>query len=160
MRGDEVGPVDPDVDLRVPEQRRELAAHPAAVLGAIAAGGVAGAEARYGLSLLDRAAAGLPWTTLAINVIGCLLIGVLMTLLGRAGRPHPLVRPLLGVGVLGGFTTFSGYAVDAQRLFAGGHPATAVAALVATPLLALPAVWLGARVARRVPLGRRGVVRA
>jgi CrcB protein len=136
-------PVDPDVDLGVPAQRRELRAHPVAVLAAIAVGAVAGAETRYAVGLL--AGTGFPWATLAINVTGCLLIGVLMT---RVGGMHPLARPLLGVGALGGYTTFSGYAVDAQRLLATGHPATAVAALVATPLLALPAVRLGARLAR------------
>jgi fluoride exporter len=116
-----------------------------AALAAIAVGGVLGAEARYGLSLLDRSAIGFPWLTLLINVTGCLLIGVL---LGRGEPAHPLVRPLLGVGVLGGYTTFSGYAVDAQRLLAAGHVGTGVAALVATPLLALPAVWLGAWMSR------------
>lgn len=139
-------PMDADVDLRVPEQRRELAAHPAAVLGAISAGGVVGAEIRYGLGLL---ASGV-WETLAVNVTGCLLIGVLMT---RLPRLRPLARPLLGVGVLGGYTTFSGYAVDAQRLFAAGHAVSAVAALVATPVLALPTVRLGARLARPARLG-------
>lgn len=136
-------PMDPDVDLGVPEQRQELAAHPVAVLGAIAPGGAAGAELRYGLSRLG----GTP-VTLVVNVTGCLLLGVLMTRLGRAARPHPLIRPLLGVGVLGGYTTFSGYAVDAQRLLAAGRPGLALLALVATPALALPAVWLGRRLAR------------
>jgi CrcB protein len=54
------------------------------------------------------------------------------------------------VGVLGGYTTFSGYAVDAQRLLATGHPGTALAALAVTPLLALLAVTAAARLTRRV----------
>ena len=147
---DEEEPVDPDVDLRVPGQRRELGARSRAVLAAIAAGGVLGAEARYGLATLwPTGAGGFPVTTLLINVTGCLLIGVLMVLVTEARRGHPLTRPFLGVGMLGGYTTFSGYAVDAQRLLAGGHVATALAALAVTPVLALLAVTVAAGATRR-----------
>ena len=101
--------VDPDVDVADPVERREVAGprlH--AVLGAIAVGGVVGAEARYGLGvLLPHRADEWPWATLLTNVSGCLLIGVLMVVIVERIRPHPLVRPLLGVGVLGGYTTFS-----------------------------------------------------
>jgi CrcB protein len=121
------------------------------VLGAVAAGGVLGAEARYGIArLLPTPTGGFPVGTLVINATGCLLIGVLMVLVVEAGRGHPLTRPFLGVGVLGGYTTFSGYAVDAQRLIDGGRVGTAVAALAVTPVLALLAVTLAARVTRAV----------
>ncbi len=127
---------------------------PAAVLAAVAAGGVLGAEARAGVAgLLPAPAGGFPVGTLVVNVTGCLLIGVLLVLVVEAGRGHPLARPVLGVGVLGGYTTFSGYAVDVQRLLDGGHGATALAALAATPLLALAAVAVAAR-ATRVAVGR------
>jgi CrcB protein len=140
-------PIDPDVDLHVPAQRTELSRHPATVLGAIAAGGVLGAEARAGL-VAALPARGFPVATLLVNATGCLLIGVLMVVVAEAGRGGPLARPFLGVGVLGGYTTFSGYAVDAQRLLADGRVGTAAAALAATPALALAAVWLGARATR------------
>ncbi|HST65665.1 MAG TPA: CrcB family protein [Mycobacteriales bacterium] len=147
---EEEWPVDSDVDLRFPAQREELA-HPAAVLGAIAAGGALGAEARAGLAaVLPTAGGGFPVGTLLVNVTGCLLIGVLMVLVTETKRGHPLTRPFLGVGVLGGYTTFSGYAVDAQRLLAGGHVATAVTALALTPVLALLAVTVAAAATRRV----------
>ena len=137
-------PVDPDVP-----DRRELSRHPAAVLGAIAAGGVLGAEARLGLATaLPTPAGGFPVGTLLINTTGCLLIGVLMVLVVESGRGHPLTRPFLGVGMLGGYTTFSGYAVDAQRLLATGHPGPALGALAATPVLALLAVAVAARLTR------------
>jgi CrcB protein len=146
---DEGEPVDPDVDLGVPAQRRELRAHPGAVLAAIAAGGVVGAEARAGIAAAWPAGSGgFPVGTLVINATGCLLIGVLMVLITEARWGHPLTRPFLGVGVLGGYTTFSGYAVDAQRLLAAGHTATALIALAATPVLALPAVVVGAGATR------------
>ncbi|WP_446210060.1 FluC/FEX family fluoride channel [Micromonospora sp. IBSANI012] len=147
--------VDPDVDLRVPADRGELAAHPAAVLAAIAAGGVLGALARTGLqAAFPHPPTGFPWATFGINVAGCLLIGLLMAVI--TARPTgPLVRPFLGVGVLGGFTTFSTYVVDAQRAVAAGAPGTALAYLAATLVGALLAAWTGDAVAGRL-LARAG----
>jgi CrcB protein len=63
---------------------------------------------------------------------------------------HRLVRPYIGTGVLGGFTTFSTYAVDSRSLFADGRVPTGLAYLAATPLAALTAVWLAAWATRRV----------
>ncbi|MGC1215108.1 MAG: CrcB family protein [Micromonospora sp.] len=147
--------VDPDVDLHVPADRGELAAHPAAVLGAIAAGGVLGALARAGVqTAFPHPPTGFPWATFAVNLAGCLLIGVLMAVIGA--RPAgPLVRPFLGVGVLGGFTTFSAYVVDIQRTVAAGAAGTALAYLAATLLGALLAVWAGDAAAARL-LARTG----
>lgn len=137
-------PTDPDTDLGLPGHP---ARHPGVVLGAIAAGGVLGALARAGLVEV-LPAGGVPVGTLVVNASGCLLVGVLMVLVTEAGRGGELARPFLGVGVLGGYTTFSGYAVDAQRLLAAGRVGTALAALAATPVLALAAVWLGAAATR------------
>ncbi|MET7958943.1 FluC/FEX family fluoride channel [Micromonospora zamorensis] len=135
---------DPDVDLRVPADRRELTARPATILATIAAGGVLGALARAGLQhAAPHPPTGFPWATFAINTFGCLLIGVLMAALGHLGGGHPLARPFLGVGVLGGFTTFSAYAVDIQQALVAGAPGTALAYLAATLLGALVAVGLG-----------------
>ena len=122
------------------------------VLGAIAAGGVLGALARAGLVAV-LPGGGVPVGTLVVNATGCLLIGVLMVLVTEAGRGGVLTRPFLGVGVLGGYTTFSGYAVDAQRLLDAGRVGTALVALAATPLLALTAVWLGAALTRAAVRG-------
>jgi CrcB protein len=63
---------------------------------------------------------------------------------------HRLVRPFFGTGVLGGFTTFSTYAVDIQKLVDAGHLRTGLAYLAATLLAALAAVWLAVTAARRV----------
>jgi CrcB protein len=136
-----VSSVDPDVDLHVPAQRRELREHPVTVLGAISCGGVLGALARYGLG---EAFPHVPWTTLVINATGCLLIGVLMVLIDGA---HPLVRQFFGVGVLGGYTTFSTYVVDVLR---AGSPGVALVYLFGTLALALAAVWCGTAITRRV----------
>lgn len=140
--------VDPDVDLRVPAQRRELRAHPWAVLGSISAGGVAGALARYGLSAAFPHQPGrFPWATFAVNVSGCLLIGVLMVLVSQVWTRWSLARPFLGVGVLGGFTTFSTYVVEIQRAVAAGAAGTGLLYLAATVFAALLAVWGGTLVA-------------
>jgi CrcB-like protein, Camphor Resistance (CrcB) len=94
--------VDPDVDVRVSGQRREATVH-RWVVPVIAVGGMAGAAARHALELLwPTSTGGFPWATFATNVAGCLLIGILMVHVVETGRPHPLVRPFLGVGVLGG----------------------------------------------------------
>ncbi|MET7946927.1 CrcB family protein [Micromonospora sp. NPDC005324] len=135
---------DPDVDLRVPADRGELTARPATVLAAIAAGGVLGALARAGLQhAFPHPPSGFGWATFTINTFGCLLIGVLMAVLGHLDGGPPLARPFLGVGVLGGFTTFSTYAVDVQQAIVAGAPGTALAYLAATLLGALVAVALG-----------------
>ncbi|WP_327040642.1 CrcB family protein [Micromonospora ureilytica] len=135
---------DPDVDLRVPADRRELTTRPATILATIAAGGMLGALARAGLQhVAPHPPTGFPWATFSINTSGCLLIGVLMAVLGHLDGGHPLARPFLGVGVLGGFTTFSTYAVDVQQALVAGAPGTALAYLAATVLGALVAVGLG-----------------
>lgn len=128
------------------------------VLAAVATGGAAGASARYGAALLwPVAQGGFPWTTFAVNAVGCALIGVLMALLTAARRPvHHLVRPFLGTGVLGGFTTFSTYAVDTERLLDGGHLGTGLLHLALTPLTALAAVDATTVATRRVLVPRRG----
>src|SRR3982751_7026050 len=91
-------PVDPDVDLHVLTQRRQRTWDPA-VLAAIAAGGVLGTEARYGLDvLLPHHPGQWPWATWLINVSGCFLIGILMMVIAELTSLHRLVRPFLGVG--------------------------------------------------------------
>ncbi|MDX2938210.1 fluoride efflux transporter CrcB [Streptomyces ipomoeae] len=128
----------------------------APVVAVVALGGGIGAAARYGASLLWPAqSGGFPWTTFWVNVVGCFVIGVFMVVITDIWAAHRLVRPFFGTGVLGGFTTFSTYAVDIRRLMDDGHPRTALAYLAVTLLAALTAVWLAAATARRVLAGRR-----
>ncbi|MEU5254433.1 fluoride efflux transporter CrcB [Streptomyces longwoodensis] len=126
------------------------------VVGVVAVGGGLGALARYAAAQgWPTALGGFPWTTFWVNVVGCAVIGVFLVLITEVlTAPHRLVRPFFGTGVLGGFTTFSTYAVDLQRLFDTGHARTAVAYLAATPCAALTAVWLAATATRRVLLRR------
>jgi len=120
------------------------------VLAAVAAGGALGAVGRYGVGLAfaDSAAA-----ILVINLSGCLLIGVLAVLAGEVWAGHRLLRPFLGTGVLGGYTTFSGYAFEVHRLLSTGRPVVALAYLLGTVAGALAAVQLGIIVARALARG-------
>lgn len=122
-----------------------------AIIAAVAAGGVIGALARYGAGLaLPTAPGTFPLATFGVNVLGCLAMGALVAALARRPHAHPLWRPFLGTGVLGGFTTFSTYAVDADGLLAGSAPqfALGLGYLVATAVIAIGAAALGARLVR------------
>jgi CrcB protein len=143
-----VSGVDPDIDLGVEAQRRELSAR---LLGVIAVGGGLGSLARYGVSLaMPNLPGRFPWGTFCTNVAGCLLIGVLMVLITEKWTTHPLVRPFLGVGVLGGFTTFSTYAVETRALLHPGSAGLALLYLAGTFLGAMLAVLLGVQATRAV----------
>ena len=121
------------------------------VFAAVAVGGMLGALARYGVGLLLPHQSGMfPWGTLLINVLGGAAMGALIVAVAERGRGHPLARPFLGTGVLGGFTTFSTYTVDAQQLIAAGRIGLAGAYLAGTLVAALLATWVGLAGTRRV----------
>ncbi len=110
----------------------------------ISVGGVLGALARYGLSVAWPHRPGqFPWATFVTNVSGCLLIGVLMVIITDVWSAHRLLRPFLGVGVLGGYTTFSTYTVEIQQLVAEQAPRTGLLYLASTLAAALAAVYGG-----------------
>ncbi|MFJ4522024.1 fluoride efflux transporter CrcB [Streptomyces sp. NPDC088810] len=128
----------------------------APVVAAVAAGGGLGATARYALTLAwPPSAGGFPWATFWTNVSGSAAMGVLMVLVTEVWAAHRLLRPFLGTGVLGGFTTFSTYAVDIRRLVDAGRPGPGLAYLAATLCAALAAVWLASAATRRLLTGRR-----
>jgi fluoride exporter len=82
-------------------------------------------------------------------------MGLLVVHVSEARTAHPIVRPFLGVGVLGGYTTFSTFAVDAQQLLAAGRLGTALAYLGATVLGSVGAAWLGLVLGRATTGGAR-----
>jgi CrcB protein len=137
---------------------------PVPVIAAVSAGGVLGALARYAVTVAwPHRPDGFAWSTWSINVSGCLLIGVLMALIAEVWVGHRLLRPFLGIGVLGGYTTFSTSIVDVQQAAAHGAADVALIYLGATLLGAMLAVWVGsaatgwaARARRRRGAGRRG----
>jgi len=84
-----------------------------------------------------------PLGTLAVNLIGCLLIGVFAALFNRHVLPHDAYRMALTVGVLGGFTTFSAFGLDTLTLFQHSHPTLAFVNIGANVVGGLLAVWCG-----------------
>ncbi len=106
----------------------------------VALGGAIGSVLRF----LAVQAFSTPWAVAAINVAGSFAIGVLFVTL--ADRPG--LSPLLMTGVLGGFTTFSAFSLDALKLWTAGHTTTALAYTAGSVILSLAAVALGAALAR------------
>ncbi|WP_214368048.1 fluoride efflux transporter CrcB [Pseudonocardia sp. H11422] len=116
---------------------------------AVAVGGALGALARWGVGIvLPTPRGGFPLGTFAINVVGCLLIGALIVAITELVDTHPLVRPFVASGFLGGFTTFSAYSIDIELLLIGGHVGIALGYLAATLAAALLATWAGMVLAR------------
>jgi CrcB protein len=117
---------------------------------AVALGGVVGCVARYGVSQLVQLfyARSFPLATLIINVVGCLLMGFLFFQTMDRVTISPALRAALLTGVLGGFTTFSTFAMETLLLAEDGETGSAVLYVVASVLLGLLAAFLGAYLAR------------
>ncbi len=107
-------------------------------LALLAVGGAAGATVRWAVVTLAGTDGSFPWWTLLVNVVGCLLLGLL---LGASER----TRLALGVGFCGGLTTFSTFTVEVATLLDGGSVATAVAYVVVSAVLGTAAVGIGWR---------------
>jgi CrcB protein len=97
---------------------------------------------------LPHQPAQLPVATLLVNASGCFLIGVLMVVVAELTAPHRLVRPFLGVGVLGGYTTFSTATVEVQQLALHGRAGLALGYLLGTVAAALIATASGMALTR------------
>jgi CrcB protein len=112
-----------------------------------AVGAALGALARWGVAeTLPRSSGEWPWATLVVNLTGCLLIGVLLAVLGVRRPDDEHLRTFLGAGVLGGFTTFSAFAVEVADLLRAGAPAVAAAYAAVSVLGGLLAVAAGLRI--------------
>ena len=116
----------------------------------VAIGGALGASARYltGLGIVRLMGAGFPWGTLTVNFVGSFLMGMLVVALSHLGGTK--FAPLLMTGVLGGFTTYSAFSLDAVTLFERGALATAGLYVVATLVLALGGIFAGMWIARSI----------
>lgn len=120
---------------------------PATVL-AVFAGGCAGGLARYAVTRSWPAGAGqLPWSTLLVNGSGALLLGLLLAVLERRGPAY--LRPLLGTGLLGSWTTFGAVALAGDQLLARGDAGLALAYLLLTAAGGLALAALGTAIGRR-----------
>ncbi len=119
----------------------------------VAAGGAIGSMARYGLGVAaGRWApnAGWPVGTFACNVIGGLLMGLLAGWLSfRGGAQQDSVRLFAAVGVVGGFTTFSSYSLEAAQMIERRQIGLAAAYVIGSVILAIGALFVGLMIARR-----------
>ena len=114
----------------------------------VALGGAIGASARYltGVAALRLMGPGFPWGTLAVNVIGSFLMGAIVIILAELSANR--FAPLLMTGLLGGFTTFSAFSLDAVTLWERGEAMQAATYVVASVVLSLAALMAGLFVAR------------
>ena len=119
------------------------------LVGWLAAAGMLGTLARWGISLLAvRLFGDSLWGTLAVNAAGCLAFGAVAGLAEGRQILGPDARVVILVGFLGAFTTFSSYAFEAVQLLRDGRWATALAYFAAQNAIGLTLVVLGLRIAR------------
>ena len=117
----------------------------------VMSGGAMGAALRYGLSrALPVGAAGWPWPTFVANVVGGLCMGILALWLLRGDNATEPLRLFLGVGVLGGFTTFSAFSLEMAQMVQRGQGMMAAAYAAVSVILALGAVFAGMMLARTI----------
>ncbi|MBW4980929.1 fluoride efflux transporter CrcB [Mameliella sp. CS4] len=114
----------------------------------VALGGALGASARYmtGIATARLLGKGFPWGTLTVNIVGSFLMGVLVVALLHLSANR--YAPLLMTGVLGGFTTFSAFSLDAITLYERGQGALAAAYVAGSVILSLAALFAGLTLAR------------
>ncbi len=118
----------------------------------VALGGALGSMARYGVSLAAGRWLGLgfPYGTLFVNLTGSFAMGVLVEVLARHFAASPELRVFLAVGVLGGYTTFSSFSLDAVALWEGGQQATALLYVGLSTAVGLLALAAGMALARQI----------
>ncbi|MEM9710346.1 MAG: CrcB family protein [Pseudomonadota bacterium] len=110
----------------------------------VALGGALGAVLRYWFALVLS----FPFGTLAVNVIGCFAMGVAMVGLLEFNKHLGAWAPLVMTGILGGFTTYSAFALDTLRLYEAGEALAAAAYALGTFILAIAAIFLGVAMGR------------
>jgi CrcB protein len=118
----------------------------------IGIGGFIGANARYwlGRATIERWGASFPWGTLAVNLIGSLLIGIILETIALRAVSDPAYRLFLVIGILGGFTTFSSFAAETVALIDEGQWTRALAYVLASNALAISACFVGVWIVRRL----------
>jgi fluoride exporter len=114
------------------------------------AGGAIGAGARYLVHVGVARALGtsFPWATLTVNVLGCLLMGIVVELVVLRLDGSPELRTFLAAGILGGFTTFSAFALDVEALVSRHQHAAAAIYVAASVGLSILALYVGLLLAR------------
>ena len=115
-------------------------------------GGFVGTLARYWLSgvIAKRYGETFPLGTLAVNAVGCFIIGFLFYFFYEQSLTNPTSRTVLFIGLLGGFTTFSSYGLQTFTLLRDGEVSLALANVIASNVLGLVLVWLGYVLAKAI----------
>lgn len=118
----------------------------------VGAGGAIGSILRYlvGLWTVHRFGPGFPWGTLGVNITGSFLIGVLAEVIMRKFGASPEMRVFLITGVLGGYTTFSAFSLDAAMLAERGDVLLSMVYVIASVALSLLAVFSGLALMRAI----------
>lgn len=119
----------------------------------VAAGGATGAVARYlvGVQATRAFGTGWPYGTLIVNVVGGLLMGLLVaTLASRGGDDQERWRVLLGVGLLGGFTTFSAFSLEVAAMIERRALGSAFGYSMISVILSVAALFAGLMLARKL----------
>lgn len=118
---------------------------------AIAAGGAVGSLLRFWMSnwVHSFAARSFPYGTLAVNALGCLLMGFLFVLFVDRLSDNSILRAGVLIGVLGGFTTFSTFSIETFNLIEQGAWVRAVANMSASLVLCVGATWIGVLLGRQ-----------
>jgi CrcB protein len=116
----------------------------------VALGGALGASARYltGIAVARLLGREFPWGTLIVNVVGAFAMGVLVVALAHLSANR--FAPFLMTGVLGGFTTFSAFSLDAVALFERGQIGLAAAYVAGSVLFSIGALFAGLALARGI----------
>jgi CrcB protein len=118
----------------------------------VALGGALGSVSRFLLGPVIHRLLGFtfPYGTLAINIVGSLVLGLVAGLATDAATVSPQVRAFLAVGFCGGFTTFSAFSFETVTLVEGGQLGRAGAYIIASVALSVTAAWIGLLTARQL----------
>ena len=116
----------------------------------VALGGALGASLRYltNVAAMRAFGPGFPWATMIVNVAGSFAMGGLVVILAHKGGMR--LAPFLMTGVLGGFTTFSAFSLDAFTIWERGEPGLALVYVLGSVMLSLTAIMLGILVTRGI----------
>lgn len=120
----------------------------------VAAGGAIGAVCRYAIDVGATRWLGLayPWGTLTVNIVGCLILGLLVEVFALHWSPSQEVRAFFAIGILGAFTTFSSFSMETILLFERGEVAASLGYVVMTVVLSIGAFAAGMFTFRQIYL--------
>lgn len=121
-------------------------------IAAIGLGGAIGAIMRHGVNVASMKffGDGFPWGTLSVNVLGSFLMGLLIAIFAHYWQPSPALRVFLVTGLLGAFTTFSTFSLDASVLYERGALAPAAFYVMGSVVLSIGALFMGLMIIRSI----------